>query len=292
MKKIQRIIKKIWSYFLVHILKLEIKKTEVFNGIKLTINALEKGGLAYFSRSSYRESINPFYQLIQNSYKPNVILDIGANYGFTTNLYSKIFKDAQIYAIEPSNDLCKYIKLNLENNSADNVTLLQAICDDSEGETKNFSINPLYSQDNRVKGESILWKKEKVITTSIDSVLNNIKLIKFLFIKIDTQGFEKSVFKGGEKFLLNHSNWLIKTEFCPFCLEKQGTNPEFFLTYLIKNYDVVDFQGEISYKENSIDSLFLNKLLETDVVPFIEYVKKLDKKDIGWSDLLVRSKTQ
>ena len=59
---------------------------------------------------------------------------------------------------------------------------------------RDFSINPLYSQDNRVKGDSILWKKENVITTSIDSILKEKGQVDFTFIKIDTQGFEKAVF--------------------------------------------------------------------------------------------------
>ena len=37
-----------YSYFIVHLVGLEIKELKEINGIKLVINTLEKGGKAYF----------------------------------------------------------------------------------------------------------------------------------------------------------------------------------------------------------------------------------------------------
>ena len=285
MKRMIRIIKKCWSFFLIHILNLEIKRTRRFNGVSLTINGIEKGGKAYFGKNSYGEVINPFYSLIQRLYNPEIVLDIGANYGFLSCVYANVFKNAKVIAVEPSKKLCKYIHLNRKNNSND-ITVLRAICDKREGDIKDFSISPLNSQDNRVKGDSIFWLKEKLFTTSIDSILLKRKPFNFVFIKIDTQGYELEVFWGAEEYLLCHSNWLIKTEFAPFWLKKQGTNPQMLLEYLVNNFDVVDFK-EMSFKEYSINSLFKNKLNMEDVEPFINYIIDTDNKELGWTDLLI-----
>lgn len=289
-RKIQRLLKKSWSYLLVQILNIEIKETRLINGIYLIINKLDKGGLAYLSRNSYKEVINPLYRLINALYSPEIVLDIGANYGFISNIYANVFKNAEIIAVEPSKKLCKYIEYNKKINKSSNITIYRAICDEQNNLKKDFCINPLHSQDNRVKGESILWKKEKVKTVTIDSILESKGKFNFAYIKIDTQGFEKSVFLGAENYLTNNNNWLIKTEFCPICLEKQGTNPSEFLHFLISKYDVVDYYDNICFKENSIDQLFRNKLDINDIDSFLNHIVNFDQQCIGWVDLLVRQK--
>ncbi len=289
-RKINRIIGKIWTYFLVHVLKTKINQTHAINGIKLTINALEKGGQAYLDRSSYQEVINPLYKLIQEKYNPNLVFDIGANYGFISVLYAKIFIQAKVIAIEPSNWLCNYIEINKKKNNCDNIEIVRAICDEISGDTKGFSINPVHSQDNRVDAPSGLWRKENVITTSIDAIIEKYNKINFVFIKIDTQGFEKQVFQGAKKFLSENSNWLIKTEFSPYHLEKQGTNPKEFLSFLIKNYTVVELVGILNYKEQNLDDLFKNSVELADLDSFYEYVTNFNVNNSGWVDLLIKKK--
>lgn len=281
---------KIWVYFLVHILKTKINQSQNINGINLTINALEKGGQAYFDRGSYQEVINPLYKLIQVKYKPNLVFDIGANYGFISVLYAKIFTQAKIIAIEPSNWLCKYIEINKNANKCANIEIVKAICDESSGLNKGFSINPVHSQDNRVEAPSNFWRKENVITTSIDSIIENHGKTNFVFIKIDTQGFEKPVFQGAKKFLSENSNWLIKTEFSPYHLEKQGTNPKDFLSYLLKNYSVVELVGILNYNTNSIDELFKNEIQFADLENFYNHIINFNTSKTGWVDLLIRKK--
>jgi len=290
-RKIKRIIGKIWIYFLVHILGVSVKQTKDINGVKLTINALEKGGQAYFNRGSYQEVLDPLYQLILKEYNPNLVIDVGANYGFISVLYAKIFKRAKVIAIEPSKVLCKYIDLNKKNNSCNNIEIVEAICDASYGEMKGFSINPVHSQDNRVDAPSSLWRKENVITTSLDTIIEAETELDFAFIKIDTQGFEEAVFKGGEKYLKNNSNWIIKTEFFPNYLQVQGTDPKLLLNDLISNYDVIDLPGILSFKEQNISNLFRNKLSHDDVDQFIEYLIKFNHSGIGWTDLLIKPKS-
>ena len=288
--KIKRIISKMWKYFIIQILNLNIVETNKFNGLILSVNTIETGGKAYFKSETYSEVVNPFYDAIQNTYDPDLVLDIGANYGFTSILYASVFKNARIVAVEPSSKLCKYIKKNKNNNKLQNIDVIRAICDSENGIKKEFSINPLYSQDNRVKGSSFLWRKEVMETISIDTIITQYSPSRFVYIKIDTQGFEKFVFLGAENFLLNNNNWLIKTEFCPDALIKQGVEPYELLTYLIDKYDVVDFSGQVCFKDKSVLNSFKDKITKNDITSFIDYVISLDTSKIGWTELLVKNK--
>ncbi|HRP61005.1 MAG TPA: FkbM family methyltransferase [Vicingus sp.] len=181
-------------------------------------------------------------------------------------------------------------KINKKTNNCNNIEIVKAICDESSGQNKGFSINPVHSQDNRVEAPSTFWRKENVITTSIDSIIENHSNENFVFIKIDTQGFEKSVFQGAKKFLSENSNWLIKTEFSPYHLEKQGTNPKEFLSYLINNYSVVELVGILNYNSNSIDELFKYEIKSDELENFYNHIIRFNTSNTGWVDLLIRKK--
>lgn len=282
-----RIFKKIILY-IIYIFGIEIKIIKNIDDIKLQVNILDPGGRCYFLMKSYIEKNNPIYKLIQNKFNSDLVVDIGANYGFTSVIFSKIFNKAKIISIEPVKKLCKYIEVNSKLNNS-NIILIRGICgDNSLIDYKYISKNPFYSQDNRVNRPSIFWNKEKVDLVSIDKNLILLN-IGFTFIKIDVQGYEYEVMKGGENYLKNYNNWIIKIEFSPFLLQSQGTNPEIFLNYLINNYDVVDISGNLNFKGNIFD-LFNYKLTLYDTDLFIKYVKSLNHKELGYIDLLIKSK--
>lgn len=283
-----RIIKKIILY-VIFIFGIEIKKTGKISNIKFCYNFLNPGGRCYFTEKSWVEKNNILYQLIKQEFNPDLVLDIGANYGFTSVMFANIF-NAKIIAIEPIKKLCEYIDINRKINNA-NILLIRAICgDNSLIDYKYISKNPFYSQDNRVNRPSMFWKKEKVDLISIDKNLFLFKN-KFTFIKIDVQGYEYEVIHGGINYLMNFDNWLIKMEFSPYLLRYQGTNPSIFLEYLIKKYDIIDIYSGMSFNMHRLEELFKNKKINTfQVNRFIEYVENLNHKKLGQVELLIKSK--
>ena len=225
---------------MIHVLKIEVKETIMINDIKFCVNILDSGGKFYTRGQPYKELASPLYRLIQDSFAPDLVIDVGANYGFISMICAKYFPEARIVAIEPDLRLCKYIKQNAKLNNYNRITVIRAICDQVPGKEKTFALNPLNSQDNRVKAPSKNWKTKPIETVSIDHIFNIRKPSNFAFIKTDTQGYECEVLFGAEEFLQNNSNWLMKMEFFPCLLVQQGTSPGFFLEYLISHYDVVD----------------------------------------------------
>lgn len=257
--------------------------------VELTVDATDQGGLAYGNKSSYEELNNSLYRDIQDRFNPNFVIDIGANYGFTGIVYGRIFNNAHLTLVEPSKKLCKYIKLNLTQNKISKFNIVNSICGEESVRSMSFAINPLSSQDNRVIGETEKWE---TITSSVVILSNLISTSEsaFNFIKIDTQGYEERVFSGGADYLDSSSNWIIKTEFAPYWLNSQGTDPEDFLKGLVAKYNVCELPTRSRYKGDNIESLLSNKIQISEVLKACKHIQKYNKNGRGWCDLLITPK--
>jgi FkbM family methyltransferase len=260
-----------------------------FNKIEFNTDILDDGGYNYYnSRKSYEECSSILYDLINKSINPNLVVDVGANYGFISCIAAIKMPQARIISIEPSKRLVPYIKSNFELNSVKNYRIINSICGETDSDSYYFSINPNSSQDNRVLAPKSNWSAEKTNMISLDTLLGDINSDESVFIKIDTQGFEEKVFDGAKKFLSSHNNWIIKTEFAPHWLYSQQTDPHKFLTYLVDNFEVSELTSTVSYYTESIEDLFKFKLTKERVEKFIKYIENLNVNNLGWCDLIIR----
>ncbi len=264
-------------------------KTYMFDDVKLTIDSNDSGGKMYDGKSSYEELNNTLYNDIKKRFNPDAIIDIGANYGYTGIVFKKKFPNAHLTLVEPCPSLCEYIAMNIQQNKINEYEIINAICAEKPDLDRNFALNPLGSQDNRVLGENEGWKIIQATTVTLDKLLADANC-EFYFIKIDTQGYEKQVFEGGLKFLSSNSNWFIKTEFAPHWLKSQGTNPLDFLQFLIENFAVAELPLRPRFIGDSIKYLFKNRLNLSDIDRFVEYLQKHNKNRRGWCDLIVMPK--
>jgi len=137
--------------------------------------------------------------------EPTCIIDIGANIGLTTSLLATIRPSDNIYAIEPSlkafNDLTRTIAANNFRNVKNiNVGLgaksgrLILNEDPSNSSAANFSINA-WLDDEDPGG---------VLVQTLDDfcLIHNIRP---KFLKIDVEGFELNVLRGGLRTILECS---------------------------------------------------------------------------------------
>jgi FkbM family methyltransferase len=275
--------------FLTFIYPKGISKTIQISNIKLSYNTFDKGGHQYMSSGSWNETTTKLYGLIEEQIKPKYVIDVGANYGFLTCVFSKCFLSAQIISIEPVSFLNSYLKRNIKQNNLQNVTQIQSMCGESVSQDNSFSVNPVYSQDSRVEG-TFYWRKEKVQQTTINELMKNVSNHEGVFIKVDTQGFEPNVMKGGEVFFKRSSNWFVKMEFSPYHINKQEFSSVDFLLGLIEKYNVYEDLGRVSFKEKSLSGLLEKKIDKDEVSNFIEFVKNKKANHSGQTDLLLTPK--
>lgn len=265
------------------------ENTFLIGNIKLSGNMNDKGFCLYDSKSSYEEINSRMYHEIQKKFMPDCIIDIGANYGFTGCLFAKVFPKAHIVAIEADQNLCHFIQKNFEQNHVNGGVIINAICADKDDRVKSFSLNPSWSQDNRVQGADTSWKQIEVKTITLDRIIS-LYHGNFCFIKIDTQGYEEYIFKGGESFLNSSSNWIIKMEFAPQWLTWQNTDPEIFLEYLITRYTVCELPSRFTCKD-SLEDICFNKVLQKhEIKQFISYIRAYHKNGLGACELIVAPK--
>lgn len=255
--------------------------------LRLVVRSSDDGGMQYQYNRSYEEIASPLYKEIASRYAPSLVLDVGANYGFTGVVFARSFPKAKIVLIEPSAELTGYIKRNFDDNDCFNYEIIHAICAEQSKENAQFSLNPFSSQDNRVIAENTSWKLESAQQVCLDDVIKQYLPQKFVFIKVDTQGYEQRVMDGFMDYLLHNKNWLLKTEFAPYWLRSQLSSPEGLLADWISKFHVCELPSRLRYHGDSLDAILKNNLDASQIPDFIAYIESQNANHYGWCDLLL-----
>jgi FkbM family methyltransferase len=111
-------------------------------------------------------------QLSRQDNGQNVIIDAGANIGFTTIYFHAFFENARFVLVEPDPDNCKMLKNNLLINNINNVSILQnalwinedqLILDDSFRDGMEWSLSIQVKEDHLMNSLQRLTKVLRLI---------------------------------------------------------------------------------------------------------------------------------
>lgn len=174
---------------------LTVKLKRLFKEIGITIDRYPTGDL-------YRRM-----KLI-NYFNINKIYDVGANKGQYAQLLRKLGYKNQIISFEPLKDPYKELQLRSKKDNKWEIYQL-AMGDDVCYKEINVSRNSVSSSFQDMlpvhieeTPDSIYVSKEKVKVVPLDSLINDLQIEgEISWLKIDTQGYEMSVLKGGEQTL-------------------------------------------------------------------------------------------
>jgi FkbM family methyltransferase len=168
----------------------------------------------------------------------DVFLDIGANIGWFTLLASTIVgPKGHIHAFEPRSETVHYLKKTIELNALGPVVTVHpyGLSDQTGEQTLAWepqSYNPGHSflVANGANGP---WTTETVALRRLDEL----NLPKVDMIKMDVEGAELLVLRGGEK-TFNASRPIVLSELFPeqFGLVSQAKPEEFFNFFLSRHY--------------------------------------------------------
>ncbi len=217
--------------------KLKAYKIIIFaNSYNQIFTELEANNLKYkedyFLYTDFSEFREVFYisnlsrdykfldKIIRNSYR---CLDIGANVGiFTLKMARLAGNEGKIFSFEPSPFPFKELKENIKRFRAENVNINHfALVSDpklkdivfyipvDEFGIARFGYGSLKQEFANFWIEDNCDKKDKFIncrvkTKTLDNFCEENNIHKIDFIKIDTEGSEMDVVKGGEKIILKN----------------------------------------------------------------------------------------
>lgn len=170
-------------------------------------------------------------------------LDLGANIGSHTLLLASLCNEGRIYAFEPQSIVFQCLSLNVYLNGMVNVVPINLAVDSQTG--KKVGIEEiLCSPENINSGYSRIMDSAKLnvcLTVSID----DLKLPKIEFVKMDIQGSELNALKGMPHLIAKDRPYFF-FELEDKHLSMRGTNALELLTQFVRLGYVV-FRVESNY---------------------------------------------
>ncbi len=185
--------------------------------------------------------------------KGDVIVDIGANIGFYSELFSNLAGEkGMIYCFEP--DQTNFKHLNDRVNHIPNIKTFNKAVADRNHILKIYT-SKMLNVDHRTYKPDEYDQEIDIEAVALDSFLNKQPIN---FIKIDIQGFEMSAMLG-MKTILQNNNVKILSEFWPYGLKKAGST---ILEYYL-------FLKQLGFTINLIENNTLILLDEEKVKSFM-----------------------
>jgi FkbM family methyltransferase len=143
--------------------------------------------------------------------KGDTVLDIGANFGVFTKLFSELVgPQGSVLAFEPIPQTFRTLAAGVKRYHLGNVRVLNKALSDTVGTVQMFV--PQYAD---VPGEnlyeaSIVSDSQSRNTLTIDSVsIDSLQLPRVDFVKIDVEGHELNVLQGARRTLEQHHPTLM-----------------------------------------------------------------------------------
>ena len=234
-------------------------KTHIVNGFDMFIDEKDSLGL------STNNKFEPFETEIVNKliHEGDVVLDIGANIGYYSLLFSKLVGNrGKVYAFEPDPDNYQLLSKNVKLNNLQNIFLYNKGVSNEIGES--FLYQCPHNNGMHRSYPSILCDKKIPIEMMVLDKMPIFHDKKVDFIKIDIEGYEYHALSGMKNIINSNKEIKILTEFSPTALLESGNNPNMYLDFLEEHNFVIYSVEDLS---SPIDTNVLREELEiiTDI---------------------------
>ncbi|RCJ35200.1 hypothetical protein A6769_19115 [Nostoc punctiforme NIES-2108] len=142
--------------------------------------------------------------LTELSLEGTTVLDIGANVGFFSILLSRLVGAAgKVISFEPLPRNIEFIHQHIQLNKIDNIEIISAAVSDKIGKSK-FATSHLHAQGYLTDTDKGNLEVSIITLDSLHNLNNPVSLVK-----IDVEGAEANVLRGGEKFFQEHRPMIL-----------------------------------------------------------------------------------
>lgn len=191
-------------------------------------------------------------EVVRQLVKPgDVVLDVGANIGYYSVILSKLVgEQGKVYCFEPTNHYGKVLKMNVDENNAKNVEIFKVGLSNQKAEMQ-IQIGPS-SATLHSPGKVPLNFAENIKLISLDEWVEESKLAKIDFIKIDVDGHEPLFLQGAWNALDRFNPTILLEVSHPHYLDAGFTAWDFYDLLKHKGYRIYfeDKLVEIKTKED------------------------------------------
>lgn len=162
---------------------------------------------------------HPLYDILIAPISPKTVLDIGANTGAYARMVRKRFPEAVIHSFEPLSDCFETLEKALPGDARFHVHKMALGNENGESIIHRSSFNPSSSLRPMAALHKKLYPKsaehleETIDIARLDDVAETLSLEGPLLIKMDVQGFEDQVLRGGVETVKKASALIIETSF-------------------------------------------------------------------------------
>lgn len=175
-------------------------------------------------------------------------IDIGANVGLHTlaAAFKRVNKDQFFDSYEPEPNMFQKLKRNCISNNLDYVNCVNIAIGEIEtylplniSATNNKGLNSFFPLKDTIPSNPVK------VTTIDNLYLNKLDDSKRVLIKMDTEGYELPIIRGGINFLSRQKEIALICEISPSLMHMNGLNPADLFELLRKcgfynNYEITD----------------------------------------------------
>jgi FkbM family methyltransferase len=168
----------------------------------------------------------------------STVIDIGANIGFTSLIFSRLVGDnGSVIAFEPDPVVGETFGYNMDRRGIRNVHLFPIALGDEDGVAVLYQ-NESNRADNRLVADAEMAPHVERTIVKVRSLSNVVMqepqmFQNVSFVKIDVQGYETQVLTGMTNWLEHSQNRpIIYIELWPYGLQKAGSSIEELLNIL------------------------------------------------------------
>jgi FkbM family methyltransferase len=204
-------------------------------------------------------------KLLEN-YNINIVLDVGANIGqYAKKLIANGFT-GKIVSFEPLSEAFRILTINAQSYNSwivKNLALGDKECKTNinvSANSQSSSILSMLPKHEIAELDSKYINKEEIQLTKLDLIFNDIySKGQNIYLKLDTQGFEKKIIDGAEKSLNYIDTIQIEMSLIPLYEEGLLFN-EMYELITGKGYTMVSIEPGFSDKETGqlyqVDGIF------------------------------------
>lgn len=174
------------------------------HGAKLCLSSSSYDVYATMAQTGNAWDYEDFRICLDSISETGVFFEIGANVGYFAVEAANLRRNARVYAFEPQSDLAGAIERSARLNNFGNLTVIDALVGDSEGDRILYlAAATIHASAVEDSGRKPLSSVPKVMIT-IDGMVTRGDLPAPTFVKMDVEGSEALVFRGAAQAFRKH----------------------------------------------------------------------------------------